>query len=175
MSGFVIIPAVKVFGFDPMMGKGIMFVALPKVFQSLPGGAVLMILFFVALLFAGISSSISQLEVGLSIFTDKMGFKLTRKKATVAAFVVAAIVAIPCAFNDNFFAIFDTLIGSIGYDVCVLGIAILVGWKYGAAKIRAAYNETCEIKWGAWIDIMYKYVFVLIMAFFSVQAIADLF
>lgn len=175
LSGFVIIPAVKVFGFDPMMGKGIMFVALPKVFQSLPGGAILMILFLIALLFAGISSSISQLEVGLSIFTDKMGFKFTRKKAAVVAFVIAAIVALPCAFNDNFFAVFDTVIGSIGYDVCALGIALLVGWKYGAAKIRAAYNETCEFKWGAWIDVMYKYVFVLVMAFFSVQAIIDLF
>ena len=175
MSGFVIIPAVKVFGFDPMMGKGVMFVALPKVFESLPGGAILMILFFIALLFAGISSSISQLEVGLTFFTDKLGFNMTRKKAAVTAFFVAAIVAIPCAFNDTFFSTFDTIIGSIGYDVCALGIAILVGWKYGAAKIRENYNATCEIKWGAWVDVMYKYIFVIIMAFFSVQAIIDLF
>lgn len=175
MSGFVIIPAVKVFGFDPMMGKGIMFVALPKVFESLPGGAILMILFFIALLFAGISSSISQLEVGLNLFTDKLGFKMTRKKGAIAAFFVAAIVAIPCAFNDAFFSTFDTIIGSIGYDLCALGIAILVGWKYGAAKIRENYNATCEIKWGSWVDVMYKYVFVIIMAFFSVQAIIDLF
>ena len=175
LSGFVIIPAVKVFGFDPMMGKGIMFVALPKVFESLPAGAIFLILFYIALMFAGISSSISQLEVGLSIFTDKMGFNLTRKKAAIAAFIVAALLAIPCAFSDSFFAIFDTVVGSIGYDVCALGIAILVGWKYGAAKIRAAYNETCEIKWGSWIDVMYKYVFVVIMAFFTVQALIDLF
>lgn len=175
MSGFVIIPAVKVFGFDPMMGKGIMFVALPKVFQSLPGGAIFMVLFFAALLFAGISSSISQLEVGLSIFTDKMGFNLTRKKATIVSFFVAALVAIPCAFNDAFFAIFDTIIGSIGYDLCALGIAVLIAWKFGAAKIREEYNLTSEIKWGGWIDVMYKYVFVIVMAFFTVQAIVDLF
>ena len=175
MSGFVIIPAVKVFGFDPMMGKGIMFVALPKVFQNLPGGAIFLVLFYLALLFAGISSSISQLEVGLNLFTDKLGFKMTRKKATVAAFVIAAIVAIPCAFSDSFFAIFDTIIGSIGYDICALAIAIIVGWKYGAAKIRNDYNATCEIKWGSWIDVMYKYVFVAVMAFFTVQALIDLF
>lgn len=175
LSGFVIIPAVKVFGFDPMMGKGIMFLALPKVFESLPVGAVFMILFYLALLFAGISSSISQLEIGLSIFTDKMGFKLTRKKAAVAAFCVAALLAIPCAFSDSFFAIFDTIVGSILYDITALGIAILIGWKFGAAKIRAAYNETCEIQWGSWIDVMYKYVFVVIMAFFAIQAIIDLF
>ena len=175
MSGFVIIPAVKVFGFDPMMGKGIMFVALPKVFESLPLGAIFMILFYIALLFAGISSSISQLEIGLNLFTDKLGFNLTRKKGAVAAFFIAALVAIPCAFNDTFFSVFDNIIGSIGYDICALSIAILIGWKYGAAKIRAAYNETCEIKWGSWIDFMYKYVFVAVMAFFSVQALIDLF
>ena len=175
LSGFVIIPAVKVFGFDPMMGKGVMFVALPKVFESLPAGAAFMILFYIALLFAGISSSISQLEIGLNLFTDKIGFNLTRKKGTVVAFFVAALVAIPCAFSDSFFAVFDNIIGSIGYDICALSIAILVGWKFGAAKIRAAYNETCEIKWGSWIDIMYKYVFVVIMAFFSAQALIDLF
>ncbi len=175
LSGFVIIPAVKVFGFDPMMGKGIMFVALPKVFESLPAGAVFMILFYIALLFAGISSSISQLEVGLNLFTDKIGFNLTRKKGTVVAFFVAALVAIPCAFSDSFFTLFDTIVGSILYDITALGIAILIGWKYGAAKIRAAYNETCEIQWRCWIDVMYKYVFVIVMAFFTVQALIDLF
>ena len=176
LSGFVIIPAVKVFGFDPEMGKGVMFVALPKVFDSLPVGALFMILFYVALLFAGLSSSISQLEVGISAFMDKAGLKLSRGKAVILAFVIAALLAIPCNWNDAFFAVFDNLVGSIGYDVCALCIALMIGWKFGAKKVRTElYNPTSEIQWGSWIDVMYKYFFPLVMAYFTVTALMSLF
>ena len=176
LSGFIIIPAVKMFGMDPLMGKGIMFVALPKVFASMSGGAVFMALFFLALLFAGISSSVSQLEVGISAIMDKQGLKMKRKKATVTGVIVAAAVAIPCVWNDAFFAVFDNVVGNIGYCVCALGIALLIAWKFGARKVREElYNPTGEIKWGAWVDIMYKYLVVLVLAYFSVTAIISLF
>ena len=176
LCGFIIIPAVKIYGFDPMMGKGILFVALPKVFASLSGGTVWMILFLIALFFAGLSSSISQLEVGISMFMDKYGFNLSRKKAVGLGVIIAFIVAIPCVWSDSFFAVFDNIIGNIGYCVCALVIAIIIGWKFGAKKIREEhYNPTGIIKWGAWVDYLYKYLFVIVMAYFTITAIISLF
>lgn len=176
LGGFVIIPAVKIFGLDPTMGKGVMFVALPKVFETMPGGAIFMILFFVALIFAGISSSINQLEVGISALMDKEGGNLKRGKAILLAGVAAAIIAIPCVWSDSFFAVFDNVIGNIGYCICGLGLAIILAWKVGAKKVREEwYLPTSAIKWGSWVDFLYKYVAVLALGYFTVTAIISLF
>lgn len=176
LSGFVIIPAVYTFGLDPLMGKGIMFVALPKVFETMPGGSVFMILFLVALLFAGISSSLNQLEISRSAFEEEAGLGLGRTKATIICYVLAALVAIPATWNDAFFAFFDNLVGNIAYCVCALGVAIICGWKIGAKKVREEwYNPTSAIKWGPWVDFLYKYVVVIALLYFTATSIISLF
>lgn len=182
LSGLVIVPSVVAFGMSNQMiemGKGVMFVALPQVFSTIKGGSFFMILFLIALLFAGISSSINQLEIGLTALMDKNGFGMDRKKATIIGFVIAAIVAIPCTWNDGFFAVFDNVIGNIGYCLCALLLALICAWKIGAKKVREEWyaNTTTLgfIKNGAWIDFLYKYVFVIVMAYFTITAIMSLF
>lgn len=176
LSGFVIIPAVATFGLDPLMGKGLMFVALPKVFDTMPGGSVFMILFFIALLFAGISSSINQVEIATSGFRDKEGFGMSRTKATLVCLILAALIAIPCVWNDAFFAVFDNIFGNIGYCVCALGLALILGWKIGAQKVREEwYLPSSAIKWGRGVDFLYKYVVVIALTYFTVTAVLSLF
>ncbi|QAT43279.1 sodium-dependent transporter [Aminipila luticellarii] len=176
LSGFVIIPAVVAFGLDPLMGKGIMFVALPKVFASMPGGAFFMILFFIALFFAGISSSFNQVEIATAGFMDKEGFGMTRKKATIVCFILAAIIAFPCVTNDSFFALFDNLIGNIGYTATAFFLALILAWKVGAKKVREEwYLPSSEIKWGPAVDYLYKYGVVIALGYFTVTSILTLF
>ncbi|MGN0658562.1 MAG: sodium-dependent transporter [Emergencia sp.] len=176
LSGFVIIPAVVTFGLDPLMGKGIMFVALPKVFATIPGGAFFLILFFIALLFAGISSSLNQVEIATSAFMDKEGLGMSRKKASLVCYIIAALVAIPCVWNDAFFAVFDNVVGNIGYCVCALGLAVILAWKVGAKKVREEwYLPTSAIKWGGAIDFLYKYVVVIALGYFTITAVLSLF
>ncbi len=176
LSGFIIIPAVKVFGMDPLMGKGIMFVALPKVFATMSGGAIFMALFFLAVFFAGVSSHISQLEVGIQAFEDKNGMKMSRNKSIITVVIIAAIAAIPCTWSDTLFALIDNVCGNILYTVTALGIAIIGAWVIGAKKIREEwYNTTSSVKWGAWIDVLYKYLVVIVLAYFSITAIISLF
>ncbi len=176
LSGFIIIPAVKVFDMDPLMGKGIMFVALPKVFATMSGGAIFMALFFLAVFFAGVSSHISQLEVGIQAFEDKKGMKMSRSKAIITVMIIAAIAAIPCTWSDTLFALIDNICGNILYTLTALGIAIVGAWVIGAKKVRTEwYNNTSSIKWGAWIDVLYKYLVVIVLAYFSITAIISLF
>lgn len=176
LSGFVIIPAVKIFGMDPLMGSGIMFVAIPKVFATMSGGAIFSALFFIAVFFAGVSSHISQLEVGIQAFEDKKGLKMSRSKAIITVIIIAAVVAIPCTWNETFFSTVDNVCGNILYTVTALGIAVVGAWVVGAKKIREEwYNPTSSVKWGAWIDILYKYLVVIVLAYFSITAIMSLF
>lgn len=176
LSGFIIIPAVKVFGMDPLMGKGIMFVALPQVFASMSGGAIFMGLFFLAVFFAGVSSHISQLEVGIQAFEDKQGMKLSRNKSIIIVTLIGVLTAIPCTMSDSAFALIDNICGNILYTVTALGIAIIGAWVIGAKKIREEwYNPTSAIKWGAWVDVLYKFVVVAVLAYFSITAIISLF
>lgn len=79
LAGLMIIPAVFSFsGGDQSalgQGPGLMFVTLPKVFETFPGGAVVGALFFLLVLFAALTSSISLMETVVSIFIDKFGWK----------------------------------------------------------------------------------------------------
>ena len=80
LAGLATLPAVFAFGFEPAGGPGLMFVTLPAVFASMPMGMMFSTLFFILVLFAALSSSISLLEVCVSYAVDEYG--LNRKLAT---------------------------------------------------------------------------------------------
>ncbi len=63
MSGFACIPAVVLFGLDPLAGKGLIFQSLPKIFSTLSGGMIFFFLFMLAIFFAGLPTCISLVEV----------------------------------------------------------------------------------------------------------------
>lgn len=81
LSGLMIIPAVFAFsGGDKSalnQGPGLMFVTLPKVFDTMAGGNIVGIVFFILVFFAALTSSISLMETIVSIIMDK--FKIDRK------------------------------------------------------------------------------------------------
>lgn len=93
LSGLMIIPSVFVFsgGSEEALGKGpsLMFETLPKVFESLKLGSVIGTVFFMLVLFAALTSSISILETDVSIVCDQLGWK--RKTATLAVTVYVMI------------------------------------------------------------------------------------
>ncbi len=78
-AGLMIIPAVFAFsGGDQNalgQGRGLMFVTLPKVFNSIAGGQIIGAVFFLLVLLAALTSSISLMETVVSIFIDKFGWK----------------------------------------------------------------------------------------------------
>lgn len=102
LAGLMIIPAVIVFmGKDGMSaGPGLMFVSLPKVFNAMGNaGRFIGIIFFIMVLFAAITSSVSIMEAIVSSIMDK--FKFTRKKSTTIATAYALIVGIIVCLGYN--------------------------------------------------------------------------
>ena len=60
LAGFAILPAVFAFGMDPASGPPLIFITLPKVFAQMPGGRFIAVLFFLSVIFAGITSLINM-------------------------------------------------------------------------------------------------------------------
>ena len=94
LAGLMIIPAVFAFsGGDPDMlnkGPGLMFVTIPKVFESMGLGRPIGILFFVLVLFAALTSAISLAETSASTFQDELGWG--RKKSTGLVAIIMLIL-----------------------------------------------------------------------------------
>lgn len=91
LAGLIIVPAIYAFsnGDASQMNKGpgLMFITLPRVFEEMPGGAIVGTLFFVLVALAAMTSSISLLETIVSIVSEK--FKLKR---VVSTLICVAIV-----------------------------------------------------------------------------------
>lgn len=151
LAGLTIIPAVFAFsgGDKAALGKGpsLMFVTLPKVFDSMPFGSVIGTVFFVLVLFAALTSAISLMETIVSIFSDKLGW--SRHKATLIVFICAvAIGVLPClGFGVLDFIhigamtildIMDFVSNSILMPICALFTCILIGF---VVKPKAVINE----------------------------------
>ena len=145
LAGMMIIPAVYAFmGPEGLnnSGPGLMFKALPKVFDAMGGiGTVVGIAFFVMVVFAALTSSISIMEALVASFMDK--FQMDRKKATLANALIALVVGIiVCMGYTSFYfeASFGTVVAgqildvldyisnSVLMPIVAIATCILVGW-----------------------------------------------
>lgn len=101
LSGMMIIPAVFAFsGGDPeklQAGPTLMFITLPNVFDSMKGGHIFGLAFFVLVLFAALTSAISLMETIVSIVMEKT--KLKRTPACLAVMAFSFLIAIPSSLG----------------------------------------------------------------------------
>lgn len=150
MAGLMIIPAVFSFsGGDPdtlQAGPSLMFITIPKVFESMGFGHVVGVLFFLLVLFAAITSSIALTESAVSTFEDELGWN--RQKATgcigvimVALGSLSALGYGPLAgvtvFGMQFLDFFDFLTNSVMMPIAAIATCLLVSRVIGVEKIEA--------------------------------------
>jgi NSS family neurotransmitter:Na+ symporter len=115
LAGLMIIPAVFVYsgGDKSALGTGpsLMFVTLPKVFSSMPGGNIIGALFFFLVLFAAVTSSVSILEAIVAGIMDR--FNVKRITATLLVALYGTVLGIACSFG---FGIWDS-VKIIGFSI----------------------------------------------------------
>ena len=158
LAGLMIIPAVVAFnGGDPntiSAGPGLMFGVLPKVFESMGMGTVIGIAFFVLVLFAALTSSISLLETVVSIVQDKFHTKRTPTIIGVTIFIIAlgtlsclgygplsSIKLLGLEFLDFFdFLSNSVLMPIVAFFTCVV-IGHVVGTKVVADEVEKAGHK----------------------------------
>lgn len=138
LAGLAIIPAVFAFGISPGEGPGLVFITLPQIFAQMPFGQVISFVFFVILLVAAITSSISLLEVVVAYFVEEL--KMSRRVATLITFSVIGLFGVLCSlslgelkeitlFGKNMFDLFDYTTSNIMLPAGGLLIVLFVGWK----------------------------------------------
>ncbi|GGG24733.1 transporter [Lysinibacillus alkalisoli] len=139
LAGLVIFPAVFALGFSPDQGPGLAFVIIPAVFEQLPMGGFFLILFFILLLFATVTSSISMLEIVVSIaIGDRKASRI--RTAWIGGFIIF-LIGIPSALSfgvwshitilgKSIFDAVDFLTNSIGMPIGAFFIALFAGYYY---------------------------------------------
>lgn len=143
LAGVMIIPAVYVFfGTEGMSaGPGLMFVAMPKIFAQMGvAGQVLGAIFFLMVLFAALTSSISLMEAICSGMIDN---GMSRQKATISETLMALAISVIVCLGYNLFYfefklpngsiaqildILDYLSNNILMPLLAIGTCILIGW-----------------------------------------------
>lgn len=107
LAGIIIIPSVFAFNLDPAAGPPLLFITMPFVFGNMPLGVLFGLMFFVLMLFAALTSSISMLEVNTAFLVDN--YKIDRKKAALTAGFFIFLLGIPSSLAQGVlsnFAIF---------------------------------------------------------------------
>ena len=149
MAGLMIIPAVFAFsGGDAaslQAGPSLMFITIPKVFESMGLGRLVGIMFFLLVLCAAVTSSIALTESAVSTFQDEL--KWGRKKATIV--VGAIMIALgslsalgygPLAgvkiIGMQFLDFFDFLTNSVMMPIAAFTTCLLVSKVIGVKKIE---------------------------------------
>ena len=95
LAAFVIIPAIGASGFamgDVTPGPGLMFVYLVNILNGMPGGRIIGVIFYVAVLFAGLSSIVNLYEAPVATMQEQ--FKLKRGPAVAVIGIVGVVVAL---------------------------------------------------------------------------------
>ncbi len=146
LGGLMIMPSVFAFGLNPGAGPGLTFITMPAVFAQLPIGQIIAVMFYLCIVVAAITSSISLIEILVAFLVDE--YQMTRAKASVLSTIALAVVGVlPCLsfgilsdvtfFNGKtFFDIFDFFTSNLSLPIgglVILGLASVVCWD----KVRA--------------------------------------
>lgn len=158
LASFIIIPAVFAFGLDPAAGPSLLFITIPKVFQSMPYGTFVSSIFFLSIIFAAISSSVNMLEGPVEALLSAT--KLTRKKASILVATISFLLGIPLAININLFGNFADFITIIISPIGVLIVAICFFCLMDKKQVLDAVNTGSQKPLGEWFISIGKYVFI---------------
>ena len=138
IAGFAIMPAVFAAGIEPGAGPGLIFETLPYIFSTMgrdfPAlSAGVAILFFTAVLFAALTSSVSMLEAGVAYFVDHK--KMPRGNATALVFGFCWIFGSLCCVSTRLFDFCDRLTSDFLMTFGSLLYAVFVGWRLKKADV----------------------------------------
>lgn len=150
MAGLAIFPLVFTFEMEPGAGPGLIFVTLPIAFGQMAFGQVLGTLFFILLMFAAWTSSISLLEPAAAWLVENRG--LARAKSAAIAGFIAWLLGIGSVLSFNVWADFKPVMGLTYFDIMdkltsnimlPLGgllLAVFAAWQMKVASVSNELN-----------------------------------
>ena len=189
MAGLMIIPAVFAFsGGDAntlQAGPSLMFITIPKVFESMGLGTFVGIMFFLLVLLAAITSSIALTESAVSTFEDELGWN--RHKSTILVGVIMITLGSlsslgygPLAnvtiIGMQFLDFFDFLTNSVMMPIAAIATCLLVSRVIGTQKIEEEVLEgESTFRRKKIFNFMIKYLCPVFAAIILISSVANAF
>ena len=189
MAGLMIIPAVFSFsGGDPSAlkaGPSLMFITIPKVFDSMGMGTVIGVAFFLLVLFAALTSSIALTESAVSTLQDELGWSRNKSTAVMGVSMVllgslsslgygplSSVTILGMQFLD----FFDFLTNSVMMPIAAIASCILVSRVIGVERIE----QEVTLNGGAFrrkriFNAMIRYLCPIFAAIILISSIANAF
>lgn len=156
LSALAIMPAVFSFGIGADRGPSLIFLTLPKVFQQMPMGQFFAVFFFIAVLFAGITSLINMLEAVSESWQKNFG--LNRKVAVLASCLLSLGVGIFLEAEPKVGAWMDfvsIIIVPFGAVLGAISIYYVLGWEEIRSELEQGHGPVSDL-----FGIVGKYVYV---------------
>ena len=146
LAGIIIFPTLfAIPGISPAEGPGLVFKVFPLIFSQIPGGTFFGALFFMLLIVAALTSTISLLEVPVAFLMDELNW--TRGKSAWIMGSIIFILGVPSALSAggmffftkiDFLGKVDFIFGNISLAVGAFFLCIFVGYIW---KIKNALKE----------------------------------
>ena len=150
-AGLIIFPAVfSISGLAPSQGPSLVFVTLPNVFQQAFGSSlvayIFSLCFYLLLVMAALTSSISMLEMIVAYFYQER--HISRPVASIGATIVCLILGAFCSlsfgiwqdvtiFGMGFFDLFDFIVAKLIMPIGGMLICVFLGWVVDEKVLRA--------------------------------------
>ncbi|MBM0493084.1 sodium-dependent transporter [Aeromonas jandaei] len=152
LAGLMIFPVLASTGIDPAAGPGLTFMTMPAVFQLLPFGQGLAVIFFSLLVFAALSSAISLLEHLQCFLCETWGWSRRTACSAITAFVMVSGIPVSLSFGPlqhvtlfgkTIFELLDFITSNLMMPLFGLMLTLLLGWKLG----RKALPQGLSAHW----------------------------
>ena len=188
LAGLMIVPATFAFsGGDPAaLGAGpkLMFVTLPKVFDTMPGGSVIGALFFAMVFLAALTSAISLMETIVATFLDKV--KIGRKACSMLVLAGGFLLGLPSSLGYSawssviilsmpFLDFFDFISNNLLMPVVALVTSILVGFIIKPQTVIEEVELSGKFKWKKMFTVMIRYIAPIFLVLILVSSVLNAF
>lgn len=188
LAGMMVVPAVFACG-NPSedlakAGPTLMFVVLPRVFNSLGPvvGSIVGALFFILVFFAALASSISLMETVVSIFRDKFGW--SRKFTCILVFVLSIVLGLPSCLGFSvldfitvngmtILDIFDFSTNSILMPIVALLTCFFIGFVIKPKTLSEEISLTGQFKSRRMFEVIIKYIAPVCIILILISSVLD--
>lgn len=172
LAGLVIFPAVFSAGLQPTEGPSLVFVTLPEIFKGMPLAAVWSAIFFLLVILASLTSTISFHEVLTAYFAEE--FSLSRKKAALVTTMISVVlssVTFFSLFGIDFFNMFDYITANILMPLGGMFTCIMVVWfmKKGFMKDELTNYGKCNRWFAPVVIFMLRYITPLLILYIFIK------
>ena len=168
LAALVIIPAMATTGAKlDQGGPGLLFIYLPNLIRSMPGGTLIAIIFFVAVLFAGMTSLLNLYEAPIATVQEKL--HLGRVPACAVIGIIGAAVSLLIQ------GIVSDWMDVLSIYICPLGAGlagIMFFWVFGKDYAETQVNKGREKNFTKWFVPVCRYIYIPVCALVLILGIA---